>query len=99
LCIDKFVFKTMVSFKLLNKIDIFGINMELMVGKNKVHKTFLGAIMTLIVTSTVSFYFMYMIQDLYLKNNPIVLQKVKFDFKFVDEKNFLSINKFFNWSK
>jgi len=51
----------MVSLRLLNKIDIFGMHMELMVGKNKIHKTFFGAIMTLVVISTVSVYLIYMI--------------------------------------
>jgi len=65
------------TLKHLKKIDIFGTNMELLVGKNKVHKTMIGAILTILVISIVFIFLIINTRNMFLRNNPIVLNQVK----------------------
>ena len=63
----------MVALKHLKKIDIFGTNMELLVGKNKVHKTNIGAMLTVVVVVIIFIYIVINTQNMFLRNNPIIL--------------------------
>lgn len=60
------------------EIDLFGREVKLSIKKKKVHRTIIGAMISVAILIFVASSFVSMIMDLYAMNDPNILNKIEF---------------------